>query len=282
MYSPIPPTPASTMRINTKNRLFTTPKSRLLLLLLLIPATLLFALKKDNHSILYREDFEAGSLLAISANKQVSTSYGIQMVDSPVYTGKKAARFELRESDPENNNGTRAELSFPGPRPDAGKADDFERWYSFALYFPAKDFEFDKSDEVISQWHQGGKATPSLCIRTKADRVKLRVKAGLDDKEWIDLGPVDKDVWQHYVLHVKHSSGEDGLVELWRNNVQLVIHRGANMYDLRSKYFHSPNWKLGIYKSAWNGYSTTQTHKRVIYFDDIKVGSGKASYADMR
>ncbi len=73
------------------------------------------------------------------------------------------------------------------------------------------------------------------------------------------MGAIEKDVWQYYVVHVKHSATADGLVEIWRNGVQLVNHRGANMYDLNSGSFHTPNWKLGIYKSTWNGNAVTKS-----------------------
>jgi hypothetical protein len=42
-----------------------------------------------------------------------------------------------------------------------------------------------------------------------------------------------------------------------------------------------PKWKLGIYKWKWNGDGTTDTHKRILYYDNIKVGTKKAAYADM-
>jgi hypothetical protein len=226
--------------------------------------------------ILYQANFESSALPSF-ISIQTATKYGLQIVNDPVYEGRKAARFELRAGDPENNNGTRAELSFPAP----GNTNNLERWYAFALYFPKDDYEFDSSDEVISQWHQGGKATPSLCIRTKAGRIRLRIKAGIDKKEWIELGAIKKEVWQYYVLHIKHSAAADGLIEIWRNGELVVKHSGANMYNLTNGNFHPPNWKLGIYKADWNGSAVTKSSKRVLYFDAIKIGDAHASLADM-
>lgn len=229
------------------------------------------------HShLLYQVNFEAGSLPSF-VTIQTATPWAFQIVNNPVYEGSKAARFELRDSDPENNNGTRTELAFPG----ADNTNNLERWYAFALFFPADNFDPDSSDEVISQWHQGGKATPSLCIRTKAGHIKCRIKSRIDTKEWQDLGAIKKNVWQYYVVHVKHSATADGLVEIWRDGVQVVNRSGANMYDPGSGMFHTPNWKLGIYKADWNGSAATMTRKRVLYMDAIKVGDANASYADM-
>lgn len=229
--------------------------------------------------ILYRVDFENNDPLPFFLTKQTATSYGLQIVDSPVYSGNKAARFELRDDDPGTNNGKRSEILFPGP----DNKGNLERWYAFAVYFPKDEFNStDSSDEVISQWHQGGKATPSLCIRTKNNRLRLRLNPRAHGKKVIEMGAIEKNVWQYYVIHVIHSAGSDGLVEIWRNGASLVNYKGANMYDLNSGNFHVPNWKLGIYKSAWNGSLISKARKKVLYFDDIKVGNEQATYADMK
>lgn len=237
----------------------------------------LLAQTKQSAHILYHVGFEEDNPFPSFLKIQTATPYALQTVKTPVYEGKKAARFELRDSDRENNNGTRAEISFP--RPD--NTINPERWYAFAVFFPRDNFDTDGSDEVICQWHQGGKATPSLCFRTKANRIKLRIVPRANTKKWLDLGAIERNVWQYYVVHVKHSSGVDGLVEIWRDGKQLVNHTGANMYELSSGIFHTPNWKLGIYKSDWNGSSVTKTSKRVLYFDAIKIGDEHASMADM-
>ncbi|WP_207511010.1 polysaccharide lyase [Longitalea luteola] len=232
---------------------------------------------KLHSPILFQLDFEDNDPLPSFLIQQTATEHGLKIVERPVYNGKKAVRFELRDKDPETNNGTRSEILFPGP----DKKDKLERWYAFAVYFPKEDFVADSSDEVISQWHQGGKATPSLCIRTKNNQLRLRINPRIKGKKVIEMGAIEKDVWQYYVIHVKHSPTADGLVEIWRNGMPVVHYKGANMYDLNSGDFHTPNWKLGIYKSSWNGESTTRSKKRVIYFDDIKVGNEDASYTDM-
>jgi hypothetical protein len=261
--------------------LYVIAKEQIVLLFVLLSATMFYSHKetmKQPAHILYSVDFEEHNPFPSFLTTQTATPYGIQIVEKPVYDGRKAARFELRDSDPENNNGTRAEILLPGP----DKTTSPERWYAFAVFFSNEDFDIDTSDEVISQWHQGGKTTPSLCIRTKAGRIKMRIKPRIDGKEWIELGAIEKDVWQYYIIHVKHSSSADGLVELWRDGVKLVNHTGANMYDLSTGVFHTPNWKLGIYKADWNGSLVTNTHKRVLYFDNIKIGDEHASYADMK
>ena len=38
---------------------------------------------------------------------------------------------------------------------------------------------------------------------------------------------------------------------------------------------------MGVYKWKWNGSETTNTTKRVLYFDNVRAGNGKATLAEM-
>jgi hypothetical protein len=220
------------------------------------------------NQIIYQESAEGSTIFSTYVKKQTTATYGITPSKIFYYTGTQSARFELRDTDAMNNNGTRAEITFP-------TTTNLNRWYSYALYFPSADYKYDASDEVISQWHQGGGKSPALCLRTRKDHIYLRTMGN-----WIDLGLIDKDKWHTYVMHIKHSSGSDGLVEIWRDGNKILSKKGQNMYAVIGD-LKKPNWKLGIYKSDWNGSETTSTNKRVLYFDDIKMGNENATYADM-
>jgi hypothetical protein len=223
---------------------------------------------KATGNLIWSDNIDGSTFFSTGVSKQTSTSYGITAVSNPLYQGIKSARFELRDSDPETNNGTRAEISFPD-------ATNLNRWYSYALYAPSAYFKYDSDDDVITQWHQGGGLTPALCLRVKADRLYLRVLG-----TWVDMGAFEKDVWRAYVMHVKHSAGSDGLIEIWRDGVKIMNRSGANAYKIEGD-IEMPNLKLGVYKSDWNGSGTTQTNVRVLYFDDIRIGNEYATYADM-
>lgn len=233
-----------------------------ILILLLLPV-LAFS-----QNIIYYESAEGNTIFSTYVKKQTTTIYGITISKSIFYSGAQSARFELRDTDAMNNNGTRAEITFP-------TTTNLNRWYSCALYFPSTDYKYDTDDEVISQWHQGGGKTPALCLRTKKDRLYLRIMG-----TWIDLGLIDKDKWHSYVMHIKHSSGSDGLVEIWRDGQMILTKKGVNMYKVTGD-IKKPNWKLGIYKSGWNGTETSATTKRVLYFDAIKMGNENATYDEM-
>jgi hypothetical protein len=217
--------------------------------------------------VIYSENCDGSTLFSTYVKKQTATTYAIT-TSTNCYSATKSARFELRDTDPEVQSGTRSEIVFP-------TTTNLNRWYSFAVLFPRDGYAKDYSDEVISQWHQGGGKTPALCLRTKNDVLYLRVMG-----VWKSLGTIVKDTWQSYVIHVNHSAGSTGVVEIWRDGKLALSYKGANMYKVTGD-IHNPAWKPGIYKSAWNGSNTTGTKKRVLYFDNIKLGNEKATYAEM-
>jgi hypothetical protein len=221
-----------------------------------------------SKNILYSESFDGTALFTKYAKKQTATTYGITLAKDKCFSGTQSARFELRDTDPEVQSGTRSEIVFP-------EATNLTRWYSFAIYFPRDGYAKDDADEVISQWHQGGGKTPALCLRTRNDILYIRILG-----VWKSLGTIVKNTWQAYVLKVKHSSGSTGLVEIWRNGKLIFTHKGANMYRMTGD-IKNPSWKLGIYKSTWNGTAKTKSTKRVLYFDEIKMGNEKATYEEM-
>lgn len=223
---------------------------------------------RATSNLIWSDDAELSTLFGTYVKRHTATSYAITAATDPVYQGTHSARFELRDSDPEVQSGTRSEISFPD-------ATNLNRWYSYALYAPSDKYKYDSDDDVISQWHQGGGKTPALCVRVKADRIYMRVLG-----TWVDMGAFEKNVWRAYVMHVKHSAGSDGLIEVWRDGVKILNRSGANMYAVTGD-LHNPNLKLGIYKSDWNGSGTTQTNIRVLYFDDIRMGNENATYEDM-
>jgi len=238
-----------------------------ILLLLLLPVI-------SFSQVIYSESAEGTSLFTsklsgISPAQQTTTVYGITLSKDKHYGGYQSARFELRDTDLMVQSGTRAEITFP-------TTTNLNRWYSYALLFDSANYKKDASDEVITQWHQGGGKTPALCLRTKNDRLYLRIMGNI----WVDLGLLDKGKWHSYVMHVKHSSGSDGLVEIWRDGAKILSRTGQNMYRVTGD-LKNPNLKLGIYKSDWNYSQTTASNKRVLFFDEIKIGNEKATYAEM-
>lgn len=217
----------------------------------------------DKH-IIFEETFEGEKPLSNVVGIQTATPHSYQLVTNPVFRGNKAGKFELRHNDPMVHNGTRAEL-FVTDRPP-----NKERWYSFAVYFPSDKYACDASSEVISQWWQTARSTQATSLRVREDRLILRTGSDPDLLKEIDLGPLLKDSWQEFVFHFVHSDGGDGLIEVWRDGRKILTQKGGNMYKLELPY-----WKLGLYKAKWNK-SETDTKLRVLYLDNIRVGSEHA------
>ncbi len=237
------------------------------------PAATVSALA-TNENLIYTEKFEGSSAFSSYVSKQMETSYALTLAKSPVFEGSQSGRFELRDTDPMNNNGTRDEVAFP-------TQSNLNRWYAFSVYFPSADYKYDDEDELINQWHQGGGVTPSITLGTKMDKYRLIVKETPTTKQTYDLGTIAKDKWNTFVFHIKHSSKSDGLIELWLNGQKVVSRTGINMYELSSGQFYSPKWKLGVYKSAWNNSNTTLVNKRVLFYDDVRLGNENATLSDM-
>ncbi|WP_207513896.1 polysaccharide lyase [Longitalea luteola] len=220
-------------------------------------------------NLLWADNIDGSSFFSHSVSVQKSTSYGITAATTHCYQGLKSARFELRNSDPETNGGTRAEISF------FPFSANLNRWYAYAIYAPSDKFKYDDEDDVITQWHQGGGETPALCLRILEDRLYMRILG-----KWHPLGAWVKDRWRSYVMHIKHSAYSDGLIEMWIDGEKVMHYVGANMYKVGDD-FDIPNMKFGIYKSTWNGSGTSSTSSRVLYYDDIKMGNQYATYDDM-
>jgi hypothetical protein len=239
------------------------------------------------NNLIFAETFESKVPFYTVHGTDFCAFHSFRVVSKPVFSGAKSARFELRDTDPMISSGTRSEVTIVK---DAIKK---EMWYSFAAFFPADDFAMDSGDEIISQWHQAPDShlgedsqSPATHLVIKNDRFILdtgynnkRISNEVipESREKIDLGLVTKDRWHQFVFHFIHSYEADGLIEIWHNGKKILTHTGGNMYNNEDM----PKWKLGIYKWKWNGHETTDTRKRVLYFDNIKVGDKQVSLKDM-
>jgi hypothetical protein len=232
------------------------------------------AVNVENASanILVEQTFESGSGLEGFNSDDFAASYSYTLVSNPAFAGSKAARFELRDTDPMVSSGTRAEVTV------IKDAMQKEMWYSFAVLFPSDGFEADIEKEIISQWHQSGGMSPPISLIIRNDRMSVEVTSVADAEKKFDLGNITKDAWQQFAFHIIHSKGSDGLVEIWKNGEKIFTFQGANLYNSGDDL---PKWKMGLYKWKWNGSETSNTKKRVLYFDNVRAGNSKTSLAEM-
>src|SRR5205085_8465922 len=124
----------------------------------------------------------------------------------------------------EASGGTRTEVKFPD-------LVNPNRWYSFSVYFPSSGYKYDSKGEIFNQWHQGGGTSPSISLITRYDRLSVETRSEPGVKSLYDLVAVIKDQWQTIVLHIVHSHGSDGLIEIWQNGKKIFTRSGPNSYD---------------------------------------------------
>lgn len=196
--------------------------------------------------------------------------YAFNIVEHKPFKGNKAARFEIQEDQELVADGVRSEVTIvKGSDGDVGR----ESWYSFAVYFPSDGYEYDIEREIINQWYQD--TSPATSLRTAKNQIYLESGNSEDTRIEYPIAPITKDVWNTFVFHFIHSYDEDGLIEVWHNGVKKLTIHGGNMYDTIL-----PKWKIGLYKAAFK-YHTSEVSRRVIYFDNIKVGDQSSNYRTM-
>ncbi|MEI6945610.1 polysaccharide lyase [Paraflavisolibacter sp. H34] len=228
-------------------------------------------LRPGNPNLMYEETLEDRRPFSeLNQNSLGNWEYAVRYVDKPVFQGNQAVRFEIREWQKLVQGGKRAEVVIvKGADKDITK----NAWYSFSVYFPSSGYEYDNEREVINQWFQDG--TPATSLRTQRDRFILETGAKPSKRVQYDLGAIEKDRWHEFVFHFIHSHDDDGRIEVWHDGVKILKRKGGNMYD-----DILPKWKIGLYKASFK-YGTSRVNRRVIYFDNIRVGNKNASFEDM-
>ncbi|MEI6946262.1 polysaccharide lyase [Paraflavisolibacter sp. H34] len=227
----------------------------------------------SNPNLVFEETLENDKPFNCYNQKSLGEwEYAIRYVDKPAFRGERSVRFEIREWQRLVQGGKRAEVVIvKGTDKDISR----EAWYSFAAYFPSSGYEYDNDREVINQWFQDG--SPATSLRTQRDRFLLETGNKRSKREQYDLGPIEKDRWHEFVFHFIHDDDSKGLIEIWHDGEKVLKRRGGNMYE-----GNLPKWKIGLYKATFKSrYGTSQVNRRVIYFDNIRVGNRKASFEDM-
>lgn len=169
-------------------------------------------------------------------------------------------------------------------------------WYGFSTYFPASwikdniwdlvaqmhgrpdlDIGEDYRNPFLAMYTDG----ESIAIRNKWDSKRNTFETGSREYEVSRIlwtGPILKEQWTDWVMHAKWSYQDDGIIEFWRNGVQIVSAKGPNCFnDERGGYFD-----IGIYK-GWRDRFEPEgiVSTRLIYFDEIRIAQGISRYSDV-
>jgi len=232
--------------------------------------------------VLHRFDFESGEAGPWTELK-LALLRSMTVVPDPLDPTNRVARFELHRDDPDVSDGKRAELEMENVG-EIGSGRD--RWYGFRTYLPP-DWEFDHENEIVAQWK--GKRDGDLGEESKSPALALRVRRNYwyltnrwderavtpdndspNEKLW--TWPRHAGVWTEWVVHARWSYRDDGLLEIWKDGVQIVEKHGPNTYnDRRGMYF-----KIGIYKAPWSEPDRESlVDRRVVFHDDVWIGTGE-------
>ena len=221
--------------------------------------------------------------------REFSEPYSINRSDSVSKTGKYSARFELRSKDPLVESGTRSEMVW-----NYEKSNKIERWYSFDVFLP-NSFVKDEFYEILAQWHESHDKdlgerprSPPLALSTDGGNWVFTIMWAFDQvntnqtisgKRIVDLGPYKTNEWINWTFFMKYSYKSDGVLKIWKNDILVLDYKGPNYYNDQK----GPFFKVGIYKPHWNNKEKIFTiRKRVVFFDDVKVGKQLCNFNKIR
>lgn len=228
--------------------------------------------------VLQRFDFESGEAGPWSERKLPGEA-ALTILAEEGAGGGRFARFRLRRDDPLVADGHRSELQLD----DVGLAGEgLDRWYGFRTRLPA-DWTPDHEYEVVAQWKgrddkpEEESKSPCLALRVRAlewyltNRWDARLVTPGNRSPNAELwsGPLDLGRWVEWTFHARWSHGDDGLLRIWKDGLQIVEKRGPNTFnDPRGMYF-----KIGIYKPPWdNRPASSQVDERSVDHDDVWHG----------
>lgn len=232
----------------------------------------------SNRNIIFKSDFENASFSGWAS--ETCCRYSKTIVSSPVRSGNKAARFELRK-------GTeRSEV-----RQKRAKTNG-EYWYGWSVLIP-NDFVSDPSFDIISQFHdyQGsnngwwGKAHRHLPLYFKTQNGNWYVRGTYQQypnqkitQTFVkNIGTYTKGKWTDFVVHAKWSYKSDGFIRVWKDGQLVFSKNGSVYYNLPQ----GPYLKVGIYKGDPDWPGSNNISDRVVYFDEIRIGGESAKYEDV-
>lgn len=191
---------------------------------------------------------------------QFCCDYSYAATEAPVRDGRYALNFLLNHDDADVRGSRRSELRLPA----AEMGGDYR--YKFSFFIPDQ-WENDSVPVTVAQWHAVpdklyGEAgcNPPLRVAIIGDRWVVdnfwdskRITRFLGGKEQPEgyrvlyTAPLDRSKWVDWEFRVLWSSTNDGVIEVWKDGVQVVNVIGGNTYNDR----YAPYLKLGIYVPAW-------------------------------
>ena len=211
--------------------------------------------------------------------QEFATEESFELVSNIKREGVSSGRFQLNKNDPDIAYSKRAEMS---QRKEIVQP---EGWYGFSNFFPSS-YTSDPTPEIVAQWHDlpdfGEETDRSNSNSIMVENGKLIWQVRWDTRFLmpdnipegllnIVIGDVPKNKWIDWVVHIKYSHTNTGILEVWMDGEKVIDRQNMpNSYNDKAY----PFFKFGIYKWKWG----TATSQRVIYYDEVRVGDENSSY----
>jgi hypothetical protein len=216
-------------------------------------------------NLIFNLDFEGSNPFDENkVYKQGCCSYSVTQSNSIAREGSSSFRAEVKASDASVSSGYRAELTTGGYN-----TSGTEVWVGYSSYF--QDWNSFGGGEHVVQWHpNNGSGSAELSLQTAANKFDVvRSLNGTNYRQTTGVKTIVSNKWYDFVWHIKWSTGTTGLIELWIDGEKYYSFTGKTMSST------APYFKLGI--NRWNMGNSS----RVLYYDNLRIGSASATYADV-
>jgi ribosomal protein L14 len=223
----------------------------------------------QRQNLLLESGFENSSYLTGWTNNQHCCNYSVQQTTEQIKAGSSALRLEVRSTDPQTSSSIRSEITR------SSDPLNIDRWYGFSMYL--KDWVNDPAGEHVFQWHpDNSSGSSALSLWTSGGRFTIVTNntGTSSGNVYNDIGPVLSNQWVDFVIRIRWSTSNTGLLQVWRNGTLVV-----NKIDVKTAAITN-SFKLGINKYGW-GIQTSTTTQRILYFDEVRVGNENATYDDV-
>jgi hypothetical protein len=194
--------------------------------------------------------------------------------------GNYSARIHMDQNDSFGGESPRAEIAtFKHAFFDVKK----EYWVGWSIYIPT-DYVFDfKQNEILTQFRHRGQLCGSLggsppnALEPRNGQWQWSARSTSDPcpsqsprETLINMGPMEKGKWTDFVARFYFSSGNDGILQVWRDGTLYVDRVNQPNYYAMSQ---GPTMKIGIYKWDWDN-APSDSSSLTAYFDEVRVFEG--------
>jgi hypothetical protein len=239
--------------------------------LLMLAATCNKGEDDGRSHLLLESTFESSNPFKGWDNDQHCCDYSLTQDHNKFTEGNSSLRIQIDSTDARTSGSIRSELVQDAEGPGT------ERWYGFNMFL--ENWADDNAGEHVFQWHPNnltGTATAALWTSGGRYVFETNTSGGSSNSEYTDLGPIISNQWVTWVIHVKWASDKTGIMQVWMNGKQVIDKTHTVTAPAIGTYF-----KLGINKFGW-GNQPSSVSRRVLYFDEVRIGNSKASYEDVQ